>query len=168
MQFDGNKSKKSKSRQDSIDKNTAGLRNTADSANSLNREIEDSEIISQRQQIESNASLTSLMNQSLGLKNSNSMALNENGEEVQMEKFQQLRQLTESKLLKSMFCKVYLLIVIFSILSSFFPILSAVLPLQESQICICSFYQRDDHRFFLIDLDSARVSFLLLSSGLSF
>ena len=51
-----------------------------------------------------------------------------------------IRDLTESKLIKKgMLC--FLPICIFGILAIFFPYVYAFLPVDETELCVCSFYR---------------------------
>ncbi len=65
-----------------------------------------------------------------------------------------MNELKEKKILLKGIVFVFLPVCLFGILAMFFPIIYALFPVQESEICVCSFFSMQDtgDAPFVIDL----------------
>ena len=66
-----------------------------------------------------------------------------------------MSDLKENKILLKGFLLVFVPLVIFGLFSAFFPVMYALFPVQQSEYCLCTFFERkvvhDKH--YIIDLD---------------
>ncbi len=57
------------------------------------------------------------------------------------DEFQEMNDLKEKKILLKGIIYFFIPVCLFGILAMFFPIVYAIFPVQESEICVCSFFE---------------------------